>query len=304
MRTGRRLVAVFVAVALLGFLASCTHDTSTAAPPQRGPAQNAVRPSPLPSLPVPSYVSGLGSGWALTFDAGFTGSRLDTSVWATCYPWESEDGCTNFGNPDEREWYVPSQDEVYGGALHLEAQRTSTAGLASNGSPKEYDYRSGMVTTFLSYQFQYGYVQVVARIPYATGLWPALWLAASNERWPPEVDIVEHYGTQAQYYQHLHSVNYPVQEAAESTENLSAGWHVFGLYWSPNSVTWFVDGHQVMSTKQGVPQQSMYFIANLAVYQQVAADWTQQSADMEIQSVKVWQGKSYPAAGRQVSASG
>ena len=229
----------------------------------------------------------------MPFNATFAGSRLDTSVWATCYPWASADGCTNFGNKNEYEWYVPSQDQVYGNALHLVAQWIPTPGLASDGASKDYSFRSGMVTTFPSYRFQYGYVQVVARVPYAEGLWPALWLAAADQQWPPEIDIFEHYGVQADYSQHLHPVGAPVQGSAESSPNLSVGWHVFGLYWSQSRLIWFVDGHPVMSTGQAVPEQPMYFVANLAVYQQVSKAWRPDSDGLVIQSVKVWQSKDY-----------
>lgn len=240
---------------------------------------------------VPGYVARLGSGWKTLLGATFTGSRLDTSLWGTCYPWGSADGCTNFGN-SEYEWYLPSQDQVSGGALHLVAQRAQTPGRAKGGGAQTYSYRSGMVTTYPSLRYQYGYTQIVARIPYGPGLWPALWLAASNQKWPPEIDILEHSDTAAQYSEHLHATDTSVQAATESTENLSSGWHTFGLYWSPSKVVWYIDGQQVMSASSGVPRQSMYLIANLAVNQQDPAGWEDGSA-LDIRSVTVWQAASY-----------
>ncbi|HEY1702118.1 MAG TPA: glycoside hydrolase family 16 protein [Trebonia sp.] len=251
-------------------------------------------PSTAPSSPrddLPGYVARLGSGWKTLLGATFTGSRLDTSLWGTCYPWKSADGCTNFGN-SEYEWYVPSQDQVSGGALRLVAQRAQTPGRAQDGGAKTYSYRSGMITTYPSLRYQYGYTQIVARIPYGPGLWPALWLAASNQKWPPEIDILEHSDTEAQYSEHLHSTDMSVQAATESTENLSAGWHTFGLYWSPSKVIWYIDGQRVMSASTGVPRQSMYLIANLAVNQQDPAGWEDGSA-LDIRSVTVWQAASY-----------
>jgi beta-glucanase (GH16 family) len=187
---------------------------------------------------------------------------------------------------------VPSQDQVSGGALRLVAQRAQTPGRAQDGGAKTYSYRSGMITTYPSLRYQYGYTQIVARIPYGPGLWPALWLAASNQKWPPEIDILEHSDTEAQYSEHLHSTDMSVQAATESTENLSAGWHTFGLYWSPSKVIWYIDGQRVMSASTGVPRQSMYLIANLAVNQPDPAGWEDGSA-LDIRSVTVWQAASY-----------
>jgi len=254
-----------------------------------------------PSAHLPAYAASLGSQWSRTFDATFSGSKLNTSVWGTCYPWQSPRGCTNFGNANEYEWYVPAQDQVYGGALHLVPDRAPTQGLAQDGRPKEYQYRSGMVTTYPSYSFTYGYVQVVARIPYGSGLWPALWMLPANLRWPPEIDIIEHYGDSPVSWQHLHSPIYPTQLAFEPTPNLSAGWHTFGLYWSPQAVIWFIDGQRVFDDTHAIPNQPMYLLADLAVYQQVQSGWDASADSMAIQSVSVWQARSYPRTGHPLS---
>lgn len=261
-----------------------------------------------PSAPVasrtdpdpPAYVSGLGSGWRQTFDGTFTGSALDKSVWGTCYPWQSQSGCTNYGNPDEYEWYTPSQDTVSGGALHLTPRRVPTEGKTQSGAPEQYDYRSGMVTSDPGYRYQYGYLQVTARIPYGPGLWPALWLLPVNGQWPPEVDIIEHYGTSLLSTQHLHSVNYATQESAEPTPAIAVGWHTFGLFWSKNQMAWYIDGQRVFDTTHGIPNQAMYFIANLAVYQRGKQNWNPVTDSMAIKSVQVWQARSYPEKGHPV----
>src|SRR5262249_26962676 len=147
----------------------------------------------------------LGTNWKQTFSATFSGSRLNTSVWGTCYPWESQSGCANLGNSSlEYQWYTPSQDQVQDGALHIVAKKEPTV-----GGGRTYDYQSGLVTTFPGYQFQYGYIEVEARVPSATGLWSALWLAAANEQWPPEIDILEHWDAQDKYWQYYHPADAP-----------------------------------------------------------------------------------------------
>jgi beta-glucanase (GH16 family) len=228
-------------------------------------------------------------GEKLAFNASFSGSRLDASVWATCYPWmDAGSGCTNFGNADEREWYLASQDQVSGGVLHLVAQGIRTLGKNSDGAPREYLCRSGMVTTYPSFRFEYGRVQVVAQIPSRTGLWSALWLAAANFRWPPEIDILEHWGRASHSGVFFHPVGAVQLAARPATGNLSAGWHTFGLTWTPSSLTWFIDGHVVMSTRHDIPHQVMYFIADLADTGSTASAASCSGA-LLIRSVQVWQ---------------
>ena len=150
-------------------------------------------PAELPHVTAAPAPPGLPAAWRPAFVADFSGSELRTSVWSTCYPWQEQpSGCTNFGNP-EYEWYLPSQVRQSGGILHLVAQHVPTQGQTADGGAKQYSCRSGMVTTYPGFRFEYGYVQVVVRLPDGPGLWPAFWLLASDLKWPPEIDIFEHW---------------------------------------------------------------------------------------------------------------
>jgi beta-glucanase (GH16 family) len=246
------------------------------------------KPSAAPVAPHGMPPASLGSHWKLTFDSGFGASGLDTSVWGTCFPWQPQSGCTNFGNTSEYQWNQASQDQVSNGSLQIAAQKTPTQGLASDGSPKEYAYRAGLVTTYPGYNFQYGYIQVVARLPQAKGLWTAFWLAASNKNWPPEIDILEHWDNSPNYYQYYHPAGAPREDTFEKLGNISSSYHSYGVYWSQSKVAWYIDGQQVMTTRRNVPHQPMYFIANIAVDEPVQS-LQGPAATADIKSVDVWQ---------------
>jgi beta-glucanase (GH16 family) len=201
------------------------------------------------------------------FVADFSGSSLDTSVWDTCYPWASQSGCTNYGNAGlEDEWYMPSQVQVFGGELHLIAQQVPVVGQSSTGSPQDYACRSGMVTSEPGFRFQYGYIQIVAQIPTGSGLWPALWLDPANGQWPPEMDILEAYGGPPfggyTYFHYATAAGDQYTEAQILPDPI--GWHTFALSWTSTQMTWLVDGHVIQTVTQNVPQQEMFFIADLA----------------------------------------
>lgn len=227
--------------------------------------------------------------WDLKLDSTFLGNHLDTKVWATtCNKWSTSAGCTNFGNTDDpdQEWYLPSQDKVTDGALHLIAQREPTAGFDQKGQHKEYACRSGIVTTYPGLRFEYGYVQITAEIPFGEGLWPAFWLAAANQKWPPEIDILEHWDSESYGKVYLHPLTGARQGGAVSMTDLSAGWHTFSLYWSKTELAWYYDGTKVFATSTGVPQQAMYLIANLAVDNASPGGC---SGSLLVKSVKIWQ---------------
>ncbi len=285
-RSPKRAIAIVsgilavVLAACVGVVAKNHFDHEDTTTNSTGPAA-ATKVSPSRPFTPPK-------SWTLKFDSSFQGSQLDSQTWATCYPWWPSGGCTNFGNTSdpELEWYQASQDQVSDGVLHLVAQREPTLGVGEQGNSKEYACRSGMVTTYPSLRFKYGYVQITAKIPFGKGLWPALWLAAANEKWPPEVDILEHWASESYGKVYLHPLSGARQGGSVSMPSLSAGWHTFGLSWTKTSLAWYYDGAQVFATSTGVPQQDMYIIANLAVDNASIGGC---SGSLLIKSVKVWQ---------------
>jgi beta-glucanase (GH16 family) len=233
-----------------------------------------------------------GGGWRLVYHSRFQGRSLNTAAWGTCYPWAKNPsiGCTNFGNV-EKEWYLPTQDVVRLGALNLVAQRLPTAGQTRAGRMREYACRSGMVTTFPSFHFKYGYVKVVSRPALGYGLWSAIWLAAANLKWPPEIDLIEAWGDPSPkagvYFHPVGGDNAKTHLTPAQYGALDNGWHAFSLLWTRRMVAWFVDGKPIMVIRHSIPHQSMYLIANLADYTLKSSAGC--TGRMLIKSVQVWQ---------------
>jgi len=239
-----------------------------------------------PSLPP--------AGMHPTFDATFTGSALDTQVWSTCY-WYAVPGagCGHSGIYDESEWYLPSQDTVSDGALNLVASAVPTTGSDSKGKPKVFPCRSGMVTTDPSFDFTYGYLQVVARMPNGRNTWPALWmLPVDHSTDLPEIDLLEMIGRPTNRPTvAFHPAKGPQRTLIATTADLSSGWHTFGLDWEPGALTWFIDGKAVFTVTTNVPNRPMYLLANLAITNAFLPLQLPGSCagSLSIRSVEVWQ---------------
>lgn len=219
------------------------------------------------------------------FSATFTGTHLNTKLWATCYWWNPHGGCKNF-NGLEWQWYLPSQDRVWGGVLRLVAQRQRTVGTTSTGAPAVYGCRSGMITSNPGFNFKYGFVQVVAKVPHAAGLWPALWLAATSRTSPAEMDMIESWGVNHEEAAFFHPVGLSWRKGSIPL-SLTQGWQTYSLRWTYSKVTFYVGSRIVLTVTKGVPHQRMYFIANVAEY--LRPTLGRCSGTMLIKSVKVWQ---------------
>ncbi|HEY6497323.1 MAG TPA: glycoside hydrolase family 16 protein [Trebonia sp.] len=269
-----------------------TKKAAKAKPKSSPKPSKSATPTPKPTHSTVSTVSSgltVPAGWKLAFDPSFSGSSLSTGTWSTCYD-ESDGsaGCTN--NPSvENEWYLPSQVSVSGGTLNLTAKQETTQGTSGT-----YGCRSGMVTSEPSFNFTYGLIQITAKIPYGPGLWPALWLEPSNGDWPPELDILEHWYSDQDYkvYEHYTNATDYLGGPVPTPVNLSAGYNTFSMLWTSSRVTWYLDGTQVYTTTSYVPQQAMYFIANVADRNPTNGTTALVpgacTGTMSISSVKVW----------------
>jgi beta-glucanase (GH16 family) len=219
------------------------------------------------------------------FSASFYGLHLNTKVWDTCYPADSQSGCTNFGNK-EYEWYVPGRVRLSKGVLSLSTRRVATKGKAADGKPKEYGCRSGMITSYPGFRFTYGFVQVVAKVPHKAGLWPALWLAAADLKFPPEIDMIEAWsGAKTETAAFLHPVGAP-QDRGLIPESLTTNWQTYSLSWTKSRLTFYVGSKKVLTVTKRIPHQAMYFVANVAEY--TKPEKGDCYGGMQIRSVKVW----------------
>lgn len=118
--------------------------------------------------------------WQDEFDT----SQIDKSNWTF-----ETDG-DGFGN-NELQFYTTDRKEnarVEDGNLIIEARKEQ---WESN------QYTSAKLITKETFPFQYGSVEVRAKLPKGKGTWPAIWILSKNiKKWPDdgEIDIMEHVG--------------------------------------------------------------------------------------------------------------
>lgn len=113
--------------------------------------------------------------------------------------WSFERG---FKRNQELQWYQPQNAWVKDGCLVIDGLREHRrnpnyqSGSSDWRTNREFiEYTSSSLTTRLGFQFLYGRVEVRAKIPVASGSWPAIWLLGNKWEWPQngEIDMMEFY---------------------------------------------------------------------------------------------------------------
>ena len=209
-------------------------------------------------------------GYTLVWNDEFNGTTINSGNW------NFETGGGGWGN-NELEYYTSSPNNAYisNGKLIIEARQET---IGSN------NYTSARMNTAGKQSFQYGRIDIRAKLPVAQGMWPALWMLGSNFSsvgWPAcgETDIMELVGSNSK--QVTGSIHWAQSNGTSGTVNnsyaLASGdfsqqFHVFSLIWKLNYVQILVDGIPYMTATNASLSSGTwpfnnpsFFIFNVAV---------------------------------------
>ena len=214
----------------------------------------------------------------LVFEDNFDDGELDSDHWNTCHWWSVDGGCTIVSNA-ELQWYQPDNVVESDGVLHLEARIEDV--VATDGTP--YGYTSGMVTSGPptsegdpKFAFTYGFAEARLRVPAGSGFWSAFWLLPASTQSRPEIDVMELYGSTPSISGiRFHGFDRNGERISFRDdiegEDFSSDWHTFAVSWTPDRLTWLIDGIQVASLDADndlaieLPSEPLYIVLNLAI---------------------------------------
>ena len=235
----------------------------------------------------------------------FDDNTLNPDLWNTCHWWSTDGGCTIASN-DELQWYLPDNVSIADGMLRLEARIEPATG--TDGS--SFDFTSGMVTTGppatrtdAKFAFQYGGAEARIRVPAGAEFWPAFWLLPASTESRPEIDIMEMHGDEPRTNDmRFHSFDSAGERGTfgDSTTgpDFTAGWHNFGVIWSPDQITWTIDGEAKRTFRIDndldlqLPHEPLYLVLNLAIDSDATPPLAGPEAFpavVEVDWVQVWQ---------------
>lgn len=203
----------------------------------------------------------------LIWEENFEGGRLNPEFWN----YDLGDGCPDvcgWGN-NELQVYREQNVKVKNGQLHIIAEKEDDI------------YFSGRIHTKEKIEFQYGTVEVRAKVPGGEGLWPAIWMLGHDIQevgWPDagEIDIMEYVGRQPDtLYNALHtpvSFGNTINAEATHVEGLSEDFHVFKLEWSKDALVFFIDDEETYRFAPEIRDENIwpfdhpfFLLLNLAV---------------------------------------
>lgn len=227
-------------------------------------------------------------GYQLIWSDEFDGSGKPNEKF-----WSYENG---FVRNNELQWYQQSNATVENGLLVIEGRREKVKNNAYEAKSKNWklnrefaEYTSACIKTKDKFSFQYGIMEVRARIDTSLGMWPAIWTLGVEGKWPAngEVDQMEFYRVDKKAT--------ILANAAWSDEKMQAKWdsekiplshflflqpdwvqrfHVWKMDWTPEYIRLYLDDellNEIDLSKTIHPDgknpfhQAQYILLNLAI---------------------------------------
>lgn len=213
---------------------ACEEDSDT-------PDQMIDNPAPVDTTPVTLE-------YKLVWEDNFDGDALDTTSWSYQIGTGGAYGLDRWGN-NELQYYTDRAENV-----RLEDGNLIITALKEdfNGS----EFTSTRIRTKDKADWTFGRFEIRAKLPKGQGLWPAIWMLSTDERfgeWPKsgEIDIMEIVGHEPEK---LHgTIHYgpawPNNKQASGIYTKPSGdfseeFHVYSIEWKVNEIAWFIDGQQ------------------------------------------------------------
>ena len=193
--------------------------------------------------------------------------------------------------------------EVDKGVLTIEA-RPADASIVDQ--MWGYKFTSGGLTTRNTFTQTYGYFEARLKLPAESAAFPAFWLYTAGTN-ASEIDIMEKRRDDTTWTATMHDYttgkDIP-QSAAIFTPTSTSEFHTYGVMWTAETVTWYLDGVAVKSVPTPPSMHGpMYMIVNLAVDSSVTSDF--QGADLQVDYIRAYTlDDAVAAAGPSVTASG
>ena len=203
---------------------------------------------------------------------------------------------------DEQQHYTDRLDNAYvsDGTLKIVAKKENYTFQNSTKS-----YTSARLNTKNKFDFTYGRVDVRAKLPAASGTWPAIWTLGANSDavgWPycGEIDIMEQTGwDKTKVLGTCHWFNTAGSNNASyglqtSLANSTSEFHVYSLVWTPTHIKILVDDIEFyqLELNSSMPfKADQFLILNIAMGGNLGGtiDPNFVSSTMEIDYVRVYQ---------------
>lgn len=177
---------------------------------------------------------------------------INWNIWDAAYPGGQ--------NQKEKTIWTKNSVEQWSDGVHLIAKKGDGVNLC------------GQLCSHKFLETLYGYISFTAKMP-PKGLlyFPALW-GYNKNGWQPEIDVVELAGGESNELWFTHHYVLPPDVLTDHSKGInrkwekidfSKGFHEFSVEWTPDKLTWYVDGFPYFEATENIPSLPIFWVMGI-----------------------------------------
>jgi beta-glucanase (GH16 family) len=234
--------------------------------------------------------------WSETFLDDFSSASLDTKKWLTRYYWGEKMLKDSYSLSHDKHFITDGKNiELNQSKLQIITKKEAIRGKSWDHSmgfiTRDFGYTSGLINTAQSFRQLYGTFEAKIKVHSSTKIQNAFWMVSQTI--VPHIDIVKakkkiFIGNAWGDPKDLKTIKQFIK--SKSRSKLSSDFFIYSFEWTPQRLTWKINGLEIASTSQGIPQEPMYIVLSAGLQHELD---NVLPAKMEVDWVRCFQHKDY-----------
>ena len=230
--------------------------------------------------------------WHVSFADDFITGKLDAKKWITRYFYGEALLKESYSLSHDKHFVTDGKNLEFGpSTIRILTKKETVSGKSWHPNygfvTREFGYTSGLINTGKSFRQQYGIFEAKIKFDISKQIQNAFWMVSKTM--VPHIDIAKannkiRLGNAWGDAKNIKSVKHFSKSLRRS--KFASDFHIYTLEWTPERLTWKINGVEVTSTTHGVPQEPMYLVFSAGLHKAVNFNLP---AQMEIDWVRCYQ---------------
>jgi hypothetical protein len=230
--------------------------------------------------------------WEETFIDDFIDSKLNKKKWITRYYYGEELLKDSYSLSQDKHFLTDGKNiDIENSILRIITKKETIKGKSWHPKhgfiTREFGFTSGLLNTGNSFRQKYGTFEAKIKLNKSKQIQNAFWMVSKTM--VPHIDIAKANGKLylGNAWGNAKDIkNIQIFSKKLGRTKFTEDFYIFTLEWLSDKLTWKINGVEIASSKQGVPQEPMYIVLSSGLQNDINIDLP---AQMEIDWVRCFQ---------------
>ncbi len=211
--------------------------------------------------------------WQLTFVDDFATGKLDPKKWISRYFYGEALLKDSYSLSNDKHFMTDGNNLDFGTTtLRIHTKKETIKGKSWHPQygfiTREFGYTSGIVNTGKSFRQKYGTFEAKIKLGESKKIQNAFWMVSNTII--PHIDIAN--ANRKVKFGNIWGNAKDLKSAGRFSKSVSrkrftSDFYIYSLEWTPEKLTWRINGEEIASATLGVPQEPMYIVLSAGLHE-------------------------------------